>query len=176
MSRQRRLDLKKSQGRKTLYDSNFFIEDPWPLLKRYMPVIGGDLLVGCFSIAITTVLVTVTYLSTLPTVLLSQIFFFGSLGSGLIFTIAKFKVLSGRTHWVWISTGIYFTCLLISLPAIIYRPSLYLYLMALVGPLAGLLILNSNRCKEMRKKMVEIRNKREEKVVTLKKQGKWKWW
>ena len=141
-----------------------------------MPVIGGDLLVGCFSIAITTVLVTVTYLSTLPTVLLSQIFFFGSLGSGLIFTIAKFKVLSGRTHWVWISTGIYFTCLLISLPAIIYRPSLYLYLMALVGPLAGLLILNSNRCKEMRKKMVEIRNKREERVVTLKKQGKWKWW
>lgn len=48
--------------------------------------------------------------------------------------------------------------------------------MALVGPLAGLLILNSNRCKEMRKKMVEIRNKREERVVTLKKQGKWKWW
>lgn len=176
MNRQRRLDLKKSKDRKTLKNSSLFIDDPRPLLKRYMPVIGGDFVFGCFSIAVTAVLVTVTYLSTLPTVLLTQIFFFGSLGSGLIFAIAKFKVLSGHTHWIWINAGTYLACLLISLPTIVYRPSLHLYIMAVLGPLVGLLILNSNRCREMRKKMVEIRHERDERVASLKKQGKWKWW
>jgi hypothetical protein len=48
--------------------------------------------------------------------------------------------------------------------------------MALLGPLVGLLILNSNRCREMRQKMLEIRHKREAIIATLKEQGKWKWW
>jgi len=41
---------------KDQYYSSLFIEDPWQLLKRFMPVIGGDALAGCFSIALTTML------------------------------------------------------------------------------------------------------------------------
>lgn len=89
---------------------------------------------------------------------------------------SKAQVNYGHIRAVWISVGIYLICLLISLPAIAYRPPLFLYAMSLLSPLTGLLILNSNRCRELRHKMVEIRLKREDIIATLKKQGRWKWW
>ncbi|MCZ3011407.1 hypothetical protein NYY91_18650, partial [Acinetobacter baumannii] len=89
---------------------------------------------------------------------------------------SKAQVNYGHIRAVWISVGIYLICLLISLPAIAYRPPLFLYDMSLLSPLTGLLILNSNRCRELRHKMVEIRLKREDIIATLKKQGRWKWW
>lgn len=46
--------------------------------------------------------------------------------------------------------------------------------MSLLSPLIGLLILNSHRCRELRHKMVEIRQKREGIILTLNKQGRWK--
>lgn len=55
-------------------------------------------------------------------------------------------------------------------------PPLLLYFMALLSPLIGLLALNSTRSRERRHKMVEIRQKREAIIATLKKQGRWKWW
>jgi len=82
-----------------------------------------------------------------------------------------------RTHPLGLAEhGIYLICLLVSLPAIAYRPNAYLYSMALLSPLIGLLILNSKRCRELRHTMLEIRHKREAIIATLKKQGRWKWW
>ncbi|MDQ0669205.1 hypothetical protein [Pseudomonas sp. W2I6] len=171
-------DLKnwKTMSGKDLYYSAFYIEDPRPLLKRYMPVIGGDLLAGCFSIAMAALLVAVSYLSGLQIDVVTKSVFFGALALSVVFSLAKAQVLAGRTHWVWIHIGVYLICLLISLPAITYRPNTYLYSMALLGPLVGLLILNSNRCREMHQKMLEIRHKREAIIATLKEQGRWKWW
>ena len=48
--------------------------------------------------------------------------------------------------------------------------------MALLAPLIGLLILNSNRCRERRQTSVDIRHKREAIIASLKQQGRWKWW
>lgn len=53
-------------------------------------------------------------------------------------------------------------------------PRFFLYAMSLLSPLIGLLILNSHRCRELRHKMVEIRQKREGIILTLNKQGRWK--
>ena len=157
------------------YYSAVFIENPWKIITRYTPVIGADFLVACASIALTAILTLLTYLSTYPIGFATKTFFFGSTGLGAAFAIAKYQVLYGRIHWVWLNVAIYLICLLISLPAIAYRPNFYLYSMTLLGPLTGLLILNSHRCRELRHKMVEIRHKREAIIATLKKQSRWKW-
>ena len=168
MSQQRKI--------KGQYYSSLFIEDPWQLLKRFMPVIGGDALAGCFSIALTTILAMLTYLPTHPVEFVAKTCFFSAASLGAIFALAKYEVLYGRIHWVWINVAIYLLCLLISLPAILWRPNTYLYALALLCPLVGLLILNSNRCRELRQKSVELRHTRLAIIATLKQQGRWKWW
>lgn len=137
-----------------------------------MPVIGADILVACTSIGLTAILTMLTYLSTSPIGFATKTSFFGATGLGAVFALAKYEVLYGRIHWVWLNMAIYLICLLVSLPAIAYRPNAYLYSMALLSPL----ILNSKRCRELRHKMLEIRHKREAIIATLKKQGRWKWW
>lgn len=154
----------------------FYFENPQTFRRRYALVIGADLLAGCFTIAMTAVLLLVTFLSRLPEDLAIKIFFYGSVTTGFVLFFSKAQVTYGRVRLVWISVGIYVICLLISLPAIAYHPPLFLYAMSLLSPLTGLLILNSNRCRELRHKMVEIRHERENIIATLKKQGRWKWW
>ncbi|WP_455929105.1 hypothetical protein [Pseudomonas fluorescens] len=161
---------------KNAYYSTVFIENPWEIIKRYTPVISADLLVACASIALTATLTMLTYLSSYPISFAAKTFFFSATGLGAVYAVAKYQVLYGRIHWVWLNVAIYLICLLVSLPAIAYRPNVYLYSMTLIGPLTGLLILNSNRCRELRHKMVDIRHKREDIIATLKKQGRWKWW
>nr|WP_276544322.1 hypothetical protein [Pseudomonas grimontii] len=141
-----------------------------------MPVIGADLLVACASIGLTAILTMLTYLSTSPIDFSTNTSFFGAMGLGTVFALAKYEVLYGRIHWVWINVGIYLICLLVALPSIAYRPNAYLYSMSLLCPLIGLLILNSNRCRELRQKSVELRHKRLAIIATLKQQGRWKWW
>lgn len=163
---------RKSKG----LHSTLPIEDPRQFLQRFMPVIGADLIAGCLSIGLVTVLIAVTYLSGYPINISTNASFIGGMGTGAVFALAKYEVLYGRIHWVWINVAIYLICLLVSLPAIFWRPNTYLYAMALLGPLVGLLILNSKRSRELRKTAVEIRHKREDIIATLKKQGRWKVW
>lgn len=168
--------MRKEDDMEKQYSSKVFIEDPIKLLKRYMPIIGADILIACASIALTAILTMITYLSNYPIAYATKISFFGAIGLGAVFALAKYEVLNGRIRCVWINVGIYLACLAISLPAIAYHPNFYLYSIALLAPLIGLLILNSNRCRELRHKMVEIRHKREAVIATLKQQGRWKWW
>ena len=151
-----------------------YFENPRKFRRRYALVIGADLLAGCFTIAMTALLLLVTFLSSLPEERAVRLFFFGSVATSLVLFFSKAQITYGRIHLVWVSVGIYVTCLLISLPAIAYRPPFFLYAMSLLSPLIGLLILNSHRCRELRHKMVEIRQKREGIILTLNKQGRWK--
>lgn len=61
---------------------------------------------------------------------------------------------------MWGIVLLFVTCLCVALPMIEYRPIKVLYFLALLSPLMGLLVLNSNRHREMRKIMVIVRNKR----------------
>lgn len=167
--------LKITTGEDT-YDSALYIEDPRAFRRRFMLVIGGDLIAVCISIGTLTTLVALTYLSTYPIRVATNVSFIGGIGVGVVFSLAKYEVLYGRIHWVWLNVAIYLICLLLALPTIIYHPNVYLYSLTLLGPLIGLLILNSNRCRELRQKSLELRHKREHIIATLKKQGKWKWW
>ncbi|MFN3357126.1 MAG: hypothetical protein ACK418_14100 [Pseudomonas sp.] len=160
--------MNRQQKIKCPYQSALFIEDPRQLLKRFMLVIGGDALVGCFSISSTTILVMLTYLSSHPIDIVAKTGFFGGVCLGAVFTLAKYEALYGRIHWVWINVAIYLLCLLVSLPAILWHPNTCLYALALLSPLVGLLILNSHRCRELRQKSHELRLKRQAITAMLK--------
>ena len=166
----------KNMSAEDFYHSVFYIEDPRLLRKRYTPVVAAWMLTGVFSIALAGLLVLVTYLSGAPDDTTLRNWFFSGLAITVVFGIAKARVLYGHIHWVWIHVGIYSICFLASLVSIIYAPNIYLYSTALLGPLTGLLILNSHRCRELRHKMVEIRHKREAIITSLKNQGRWKGW
>ena len=159
-----------------LYYSAFYIVDPRLFRKRYMAVVGGWSLAGCFSIVMAGVLILETYLSGAPNDHTFRNWFFSGLVINAVFTIAQAQVLYGRIKCVWVNVGIYCLCFLASLFAITYKPNIYLYSMALLAPVIGLLILNSNRYRELRQTSVDIRHKREAIIATLKKQGRWKWW
>ncbi|TFY90696.1 hypothetical protein DYL61_20010 [Pseudomonas nabeulensis] len=152
----------------------FYFENPKKFRRRYALVIGADLMIGCLTIAMTAVLMLMTFLTTMDEDIAVRIFYFGSLVVGFTLVASKIQVVYGRIRLVWMSVGIYVICLLISIPAIAYRPPLFLYFMALLSPLTGLLVLNSPRCRELRYKMLEIRHKREDTIATLKQQGRWK--
>ncbi|WP_439864738.1 hypothetical protein [Pseudomonas antarctica] len=156
--------------------SFFYIVDPSLLRRRYMFVIGGWMLSGCFAIAMTGILILLTYLDGAHDNDTLRNWFFGGIALSVVFSVAQIQVLYGHRHWIWVNVGIYIALLLVSLPTINYQPNTYLYATALLSPLIGLLILNSNRCREMRHTMVEIRQKRQDIIATLKKQGRWKWW
>jgi len=166
----------KNMSAENFHYSVFYLEDPRLLRKRYTPVIAGWMLAGGFSIALTGLLVLVTYLSGAPDDTTLRNWFFSWLAITVVFGIAKARVLYGHIHWIWIHVGVYSICFMVSLASIIYAPNIYLYSTALLCPLIGLLILNSHRCRELRHKMVELRHKREAIIATLKKQGRWKWW
>ncbi len=152
----------------------YYVENPQQFRKCYALVIAADLLAGCFTIAMTAALLLITVLSKLPEDLAVRIFFFGSVLMGVVLFVSKIQVALGRIHLVWMSVGIYVICLLISMLTLAHRPPVSLYFMSLISPLLGLLILNSNRCRDLRDKMVEIRHKREAIIATLKQQGRWK--
>lgn len=166
--------MSKQGGIKNEHYSSLFIENPWKFIKRYMPVIGADILFACASLGLTATLSMLTYLSAQPIDVATKTAFFGATGLGALFALAKHEVLYGRIHWVWLNVAIYLICLLVSLPAIAYRPNAYLYIMTLLAPLIGLLILNCNRCHELRRTAVEIRHTREAAIAARKKHGHWK--
>lgn len=71
-----------------------------------------------------------------------------------------FFLVWGRVVWVWGIALLFVTCLFAALPIIEYRPINVLYFLALLAPLIGLLILNSNRHREMRKIVFIVSKKR----------------
>ncbi|WP_455883688.1 hypothetical protein [Pseudomonas putida] len=171
----------KWRGWKTLTSEErahayYYVENPKQFRKRYALVIAADLLAGCFTIAMTATLLLLTVLSKLPEELAVRIFFFGSVLIGVVLFFSKIQVACGRIHLVWISVGIYVICLLISMLTLAHRPPPSLYVMSLISPLLGLLTLNSNRCRELRQKSLELRHNRQGIIATMKQQGRWKWW
>ncbi|WP_371318751.1 hypothetical protein [Pseudomonas gingeri] len=73
----------------------------------------------------------------------------------------NFMVVRGRPQWVWGVVGVLVVCLLGVLPTIEDRPHKVIYALAVLFPLLGLLLLNSQRHREMRSKLVDIRHQRE---------------
>lgn len=61
----------------------------------------------------------------------------------------------------WAIAAFYVVCFLVVLPTYSYRPHMAAYVIGLLFPLLGLLLLNSQRHREMRRQLLEIRRLRQ---------------
>ena len=143
---------------------------------RHRLAVFGGLLALCFSIATAGTLMNLTYFADAPGELADGAFFIVCGIACGAFGIAQSLVLHGYRQWVWLQVGVFMTYLLLVVPTAIYSPDHVLYSLSLLSPLIGLLCLNSNRQREMRREMVELRHQRETIIATLKQQGRWKRW
>ncbi|MCM2377970.1 MULTISPECIES: hypothetical protein [Pseudomonas fluorescens group] len=154
----------------------FYIVDPGPLWTRHKLGLFGGVLALCFSIATAGTLMNLTYFADASDELADDAFFIAGGTACVVFGIAQSLVLHGYPRWVWLQVGVFMIYSLLVVPTIIYSPDHLLFTFALLSPLTGLLCLNSNRQREMRREMLEIRHKRNGVIATLKKQGRWKRW
>ncbi|SDT07436.1 hypothetical protein SAMN05216598_3865 [Pseudomonas asplenii] len=75
----------------------------------------------------------------------------------LIISISNAMIIYGRPQWVRVMVGVFVFCLVIQLSPAAYGFNPLFWLVNVVVPLLGLLVLNSNRHRRMRRKMVQVR-------------------
>lgn len=143
-------------------------------LARYFPTFMLTILLGCFSGSILLSLAGTTYWRMLePSRGTDNV----GLGMLLLVTLLVFgnlMIVRGREWATWLVAGYFLLCLAALVP--MYRYGLHpgMYGFALVLPLLGLLLLNSRRHREMRKRLVQIRHERQRikrEVKGLRKRG-----
>lgn len=129
-------------------------------LARYFPVFMGTILLGCFSGSTLLVLAGATYWRALEPSARTDYVGLGTLALVLVLVLGNLLIVRGRAWAVWWVAGYFLACLAAVLPTFAYGPHQGVYLFAVLLPLLGLLLLNSKRHREMRKKLVEIRRQR----------------
>ncbi|WP_339531828.1 hypothetical protein [Pseudomonas mucidolens] len=130
-------------------------------LARYFPVFMGTILLGCFSGSVLLSLAETTYWRSLESSVRGGYAGFGTLVVVLVLVLGNFMIARGRAWAVWMVAGYFLVCLVAVLPMFAYGPHQGVYVFGVLLPLLGLLLLNSRRHREMRSKLVEIRQQRE---------------
>ncbi|MFT0867681.1 hypothetical protein [Pseudomonas sp. CAM1A] len=128
-----------------------------PFLKRYFGVFIGAYFSSIIAVSWTFALVWSTYCRNCQKD--------GAFASSLFLTLAVFMlghgaVVRGRTWGAWLVAGMCLVSLVIALPAYGYRPNLFIYTSSLLAALIALLLLNSDRYREMRVLLAQYREQR----------------
>ena len=130
-------------------------------LARYFPVFMGTIFMAIFSGSAAVSMAGVTYLRGLDPALKANY----SIGAILVLVAVLVfgNVMIARGYpWATRLVAAYLgVCLLFVLPMMQYDLNMLVYGSAVLFPLLGLLLLNSKRHREMRKKLFEIRHLRQ---------------
>lgn len=122
-------------------------------LLRHFPIFIAGILLGLISAGWSITTAAIIYF---PNEHPGHSLFIGIVFA-LIISISNAMIIYGRPQWVWVMVFVFVFCLLIQLSPTAYRFNPLFWLVNVVIPLLGLLVLNSNRHKRMRRKMVQIR-------------------
>lgn len=127
-------------------------------LRRYFPTFICAFLLACFSCALTAVVVVDGHFASVTeqanyTVVLVMI-------ASLVLCIGNMLVVRGRPWGVWVVVALLVANLLALFVSYGPRSSNLLFLVITVLSLAGLYVLNSQRQREMRSRLVAIRKSR----------------
>ncbi|KRP72398.1 lipoprotein [Pseudomonas paralactis] len=137
-------------------------------LARYFPVFMGTIFMAIFSGSAAVSMAGVTYLRGVDPALKANY----SVGAILVLVAALVfgNVMIARGYpWATRLVAAYLgACLLFALPMIQYDLNKLVYGSAVLVPLLGLLLLNSKRHREMRKKLSEIRHLRQAAIAKRK--------
>lgn len=129
-------------------------------LIRYFPVFMGTIFMAIFSTAVLTVLVDEIYLRELGQPLRTELSGWGLLSFTFFFGFANFMIARGRAWAAGLLMGYFAFCLMLVISTIQYRPHTVAFSLGVAFPLLGLLLLNTDRHREMRQKLFEIRIQR----------------
>ncbi len=129
-------------------------------LGRYFPVFMGTIFMAILSTAMVTVLVDENYLRGLDQPLRTELSGWGLLSLTAFFGLSNFMIVRGRRWATGLLVGYFAFCLMLVLPTIQYRPHTVAFSLGVAFPLLGLLLLNTERHREMRRKLIEIRIQR----------------
>jgi hypothetical protein len=129
-------------------------------LRCYFPVFMGTIFMAIFSTAMVTVLVDEIYLLELGQPLRTELSGWGLLSLTFFFGFANFMIARGRLWAASLLVGYFAFCLMLVISTIQHRPHAVALSLGVVFPLLGLLLLTTDRHREMRQKLFEIRIQR----------------
>ncbi|KRP67064.1 hypothetical protein TU82_05045 [Pseudomonas orientalis] len=130
------------------------------VLRRYLPVLIGTTVMAILSGILVTVLDDSTYLRRFDPSLKAQMSGWSLITLAAVLVFSSVMMVRGR-HWASIVLAGYFAlCLMLVVPSIQYHPHSLAYSLGVVCPLCGLLLLNTERHREMRQKLFELRVQR----------------
>ncbi|SCW86300.1 MULTISPECIES: hypothetical protein [unclassified Pseudomonas] len=130
-------------------------------LARYFPTFMGGIFAALLSLGCAIPLVTTSYFAGASIDEQATWSVLGGAAVTLVVVHCNFMMVRGWPLWVWGVVAVLVLCLLVVLPTIGSHPHKVIYVLAVMFPLLGLLVLNSKRHREMRSRLVEIRHQRE---------------
>ncbi|AZE81972.1 hypothetical protein C4J98_0531 [Pseudomonas orientalis] len=130
-------------------------------LAQYFPVFMGAIFAAVFSLVFAVPLIFDSYFPSLPMDDNLKYSFLGGLALTWGIVQCNFMIARGRPQWVWPLAALLALCVLAVLPTIAFGPHPLSYGLSLLFALLGLLLLNSKRHRQMRRKLVEVRRLRQ---------------
>ena len=139
-------------------------------LSKYFPVFMGAIFASIFTLVFAVPLFFDSYFQDLSMESNAKYSFLGGIGLTLVIVHCNFMIARGRPQWVWPLAVLLGLCFLGVLPTIGDQQHALIYVLSLLFPLLGLLLLNSQRHREMRQKLVEVRQLRKAAIAKHKSQ------
>jgi peptidoglycan/LPS O-acetylase OafA/YrhL len=127
-------------------------------LAHYFPTFICAFFLACFAVSASISLVSSTYFRGDPE--RGKYSFLVALVLSLLLALSHFVMIRGRSWGARAIVVFYLVCFLTVLPTYGYEPHPFAYATGLLFPLLGLLLLNSKRHREMRQKLLELRDER----------------
>ncbi|AHG43314.1 hypothetical protein N018_25005 [Pseudomonas syringae CC1557] len=138
---------------------------------RYFPSFLGSMFLTLFSVVIATSQVSHIWFGDVADIGLYQAMFL--IGASMVLAFAGLMISRGRSWGVWVLVAMMVVSLLAVLPTFPAKgpgAQLFIYVLGLLFPLLGLLLLNSRLHREMRAEFVALRLEREESTVEARRQ------
>ncbi|RMP67399.1 hypothetical protein ALQ18_03651 [Pseudomonas marginalis pv. marginalis] len=130
-------------------------------LSMYFPVFIGAILSSVFTLATALPLFFDSYFQHLPLADSAKYSFFGGLALTLVVVQCNFMIARGYPNWVRPLVALLALCVMGVVPTVTQGASPLVYAVTLQFPLLALLLLNSKRHREMRRKLLEVRHLRQ---------------
>ncbi|QXH35563.1 hypothetical protein [Pseudomonas muyukensis] len=126
-------------------------------LRRYFGVFIAAFFASIIAVAWTFALAWSTYCRHCAQ---DGLFPLGLYGLFALFALGHGAVVRGRAWGCWLIAGMCVACMLITLPTYGHGPNMFIYSGSLLAALVALLLLNSQRYREMRMRLAEYRQQR----------------
>ncbi|TLP61910.1 MULTISPECIES: hypothetical protein [Pseudomonas] len=127
-------------------------------MSRYFPAFIAGFFLCCFTFAGAISLSFASYLHRYSAD--GNPMLITALVAGLVCAAGHIAVVRGRAWGVWVVVGVLVASVCVALPSYRYHPHPFSYGSTLFAGLFGLLVLNSKRYREMRKRLAGYRQQR----------------